>query len=117
MTVGCVLCSVMMRRLVLAIAMAILPIAAWAASPPPAAPDARDGGVIEGRVSYIDVQRSVLGVDSPKGKVDVTVMPSTSIESRAAGYHVFSDIKAGQRVEIMSSFAGGKYVAQIIRIR
>ena len=108
----------MMRRLVLALGMSVLPIVAWAApSPPPAAPDARDGGMIEGRVNYIDVQRGMLGVDSPKGKVDVTVMPSTSIESRDAGYHVFSDIKAGQRVSIMSSFMGGKYVAQIIRIR
>lgn len=108
-----------MRRLVLGLGMAVLPVVAWAApSPVPVASDAaRDGGLIDGRVKYIDVQRSMLGVDSPKGNVDVTVMPSTSIESRDAGYHVFSDIKPGQRVSIMSSFVGGKYVAQIIRIR
>jgi hypothetical protein len=109
----------MMRRLVLALGMAVLPVATWAApSPAPTASDAaRDGGMIAGRVTYIDVQRGMLGVDSSKGKLDVTVMPSTSIESRDAGYHVFSDIKSGQRVSIMSSFVGGKYVAQIIRIR
>jgi hypothetical protein len=110
----------MMRRLVLAVGMAVVPLVAAAApSPAPTAADAaRNGGMIDGRVNYVDFQRSMLGVDSPgRGKVDVSVMPTTSIESRDAGYHAFTDIRPGQRVSIMSSLVDGKYVAQIIRIR
>jgi hypothetical protein len=111
----------MLRRVVLAFGLAMLPLAAAAApSPAPAdtADHVRDGGVIYGRVTAIDYQRSVLGVDAgPRGHLDVAVMPSTSIQGKDAAYHTFTDLKTGQRVQIMSSVADGKYVAQIIRIR
>jgi hypothetical protein len=110
----------MLRALALALGIAIVPLAAVAAptpSPPPSTADARDGGTIDGRVTAIDYQRSVIGVESPlRGHIDVSVMPSTSVEGGGAGYHAFTDLKAGQRVQIISSIAGGKYVAQIIRI-
>jgi len=47
----------------------------------------------------------------------VSVMPSTSIQGKDSAYHAFTDLKPGQHVQILSSIADGKYVAQIIRIR
>jgi hypothetical protein len=110
----------MLRRLVLAVGIALLPLAAAASptpEPPPPAGEAHDGGTIDGRLTAIDYQRSVIGVDAgARGRIDVNVMPSTSIQAKDAAYHSFTDLKAGQRVQILSSIAGGKYVAQIIRI-
>ena len=110
----------MLRRLVLALGLALLPLAAVAdpAAAPAAPAQAHNGGMIDGRVTAIDYQRSTLGIDAgSRGHFDVAVMPSTSIQGRDAGYHTFTDLKTGERVQIMSSIAGGKYVAQIIRIR
>jgi hypothetical protein len=110
----------MLRRLVLALGLALLPLAA-AADPTgaPAVPDqVHNGGMITGRVTSVDYQRSVLGVDAgSRGRIEVAVMPTTSIQGRDAAYHAFTDLKTGQHVQIMSSIADGKYVAQIIRIR
>lgn len=112
----------MLRRFVLILGFVMLPLATLAApTPEPSAqPSARvhDGGTIEGKVTTIDYQRSMLGVDAgPRGRIDVSVMPSTSIQGKDSAYHTFTDLKTGQRVEILSSIADGKYVAQIIRIR
>lgn len=115
--------DVMLRAFVLLFAFAVLSPAAMAApspSPAPSAPasDVKDGGMISGKVTAIDYQRSVLGVDAgSRGRIDVWVMPSTNIQGKDAGYHSFSDLSKGQRVQILSSIADGKYVAQIIRIR
>jgi hypothetical protein len=110
----------MVRRLTLALGIAVAPLAAAAAptpEPPAAASEVRNGGTIDGRLTAVDFQRSVIGVDAPgRGRIEIDVMPSTSIEGKDAAYHSFTDLKAGQRVEIYSSIAGGKYVAQIIRI-
>jgi hypothetical protein len=110
----------MLRRLALALGIAVVPLAAAAAptpEPPPAAGDVRNGGTIDGRLTSIDYQRSTIGIDAgARGRFELDVMPSTSIEGIDSAYHSFTDLKAGQRVEIFSSIAGGKYVAQIIRI-
>jgi hypothetical protein len=118
---------VMVRRIVIALGLAILPLAAVAApSAPPVTPgapgasaaQARDGGSITGKITAIDYQRNILAVDAgARGRMDVSVMPSTSIQGKDPAYHAFSDLKAGQKVQIFSSIADGKYVAQIIRIR
>jgi hypothetical protein len=77
-----------------------------------------DGGTITGRLTTIDYQRSMIGVDaSGRGHIVVSVMPSTSIQGKDSGYHAFTDLKLGQRVQILCSVAGGSYVAQIIRMR
>jgi hypothetical protein len=112
----------MLRRFILAIGVAALPLAVAAApSPvPSAAPSGavHDGGEFTGRVTSVDYQRNTLGVDAgARGRIDVAVMPSTSIQGKGAGYHAFTDLKAGQLVKIFSSVADGKYVAQIIQIR
>jgi hypothetical protein len=88
------------------------------AAPGNSAGQVQHGGTIDGRVTTIDYQRSMLGVDAPgRGHLIVSVMPSTSIQGKDAGYHAFTDLKPGQRVQILCSIAGGSYVAQIIRMR
>jgi hypothetical protein len=117
---GRVIQGVMLRRLVLALGLALVPLAAQAdPTSQPAAPDqVRNGGMITGRITAIDYQRSTLGVDAgSRGRLVVAVMPSTSIQGRDTAYHTFSDLKTGEHVQIMSSVAGGTYVAQIIRLR
>jgi hypothetical protein len=115
-----------MLRTLLAIVMAAAPLAAAAGPPATATPGSgpaaetrsRDGGIIEGRITGIDFQRSTLNVDSPaRGRVVVAVMPSTSIQTKDAGYHAIADLRVGERVEIYSSYSGGRFIAQIIRVR
>ena len=124
MSIQRVLTGVMLRRIILALGVAALPVAAMSApSPgPSAAPSAsgaaRDGGSFTGRVTSVDYARNMLGVDAgARGRIDVTVMPSTSIQGKDAGYHTFTDLKTGELVKIFSSVTDGKYVAQIIQIR
>jgi hypothetical protein len=111
----------MLRRFALGLGLIMLPLAALAApTPDPNAgsDQVRNGGTIDGKVTWIDYSRSVLGVNAgARGRIDVTVMPSTSIQGKDSGYHAFTDLKTGQHVQILSSIADGKYVAQIIRIR
>jgi hypothetical protein len=88
------------------------------AVPGSGADQVHNGGTITGRVTTIDYQRSMIGVDAPgRGHLVVSVMPSTSIQGRDSAYHAFTDLKPGQRVQILCSIAGGSYVAQIIRMR
>jgi hypothetical protein len=115
----------MLRRLIFAMGLVMLPLAAAAApaagpsaSPSAASDQAQNGGTITGKVTTINYQQSRLGVDAPgRGHIEVSVMPSTSIQGKDSEYHAFTDLKTGQHVQILSSIADGKYVAQIIRIR
>jgi hypothetical protein len=115
-----------MPRLVVAgaiLGVFLIPAATLAAPPPspiasatvPA--PARDGGVIEGRVSSVDYQRGIVTVDSTtQGRVDVSTMPTTSVQSDDPGYHTLSDVSRGSKVRIFISKVAGKIVAQIIRL-
>jgi hypothetical protein len=108
---------------VLALGLVLTPAAAFAAgkSPVPSATpladeQARDGGVIEGRVTNVDYSRGVISVDSKQGKVDVATMPSTSVQSNDPGYHTLTDVSKGSKVQIFISKTAGKLVAQIIHL-
>jgi hypothetical protein len=110
---------------VLLLSVVSIPLAAQAdPRPAPASPaaaatdaDARDGGVIEGRVMTIDYQRGTLSVDtSRQGRMDVSVMPSTTVQSSDPGYHTLSDVSRGSKVQIFISKSAGKLIAQIIRL-
>ena len=107
--------------IVLVLGLFFVPAAALAApSPTPStAPTAaaRDGGVIEGKVASIDYSRGVVTVDSrTQGRVDVSTMPSTSVQSDDPGYHSITDVSKGSKVQIFISKTAGKLVAQIIRL-
>jgi hypothetical protein len=107
----------MLARILLALGVALVPVAAAAQPSPPPPAEARNGGTLDGRITAVDYQRGVLGIDAgARGRFAVNVMPSTTIEGSDSAYHALSDLKAGQRVQILSSVAGGKYVAQIIRL-
>ena len=119
-----------MRRLSFAVSLLVLaslPVLAWAGpkatpsapstSASPAAAEAHDGGVIEGRVTAVDYQRGTLSVDTAsQGKLDVSVMPSTSVQSDDPGYHTLTDVAKGSKVQIFISKSAGKAIAQIIRL-
>lgn len=97
----------------------VLPVAAAAGptAPPASATPAAAGGVIEGRVANVDYQRGIVTVNSrTQGRVDVTTMPSTSVQSDDPGYHTLSDVSKGSKVQIFISKTAGKIVAQIIRL-
>ena len=83
---------------------------------PQADDQARDGGVLEGRVTNVDYHSGVISVDSKQGKVDVATMPSTSVQSNDPGYHTLTDVSKGSKVQIFISRTAGKLVAQIIRL-
>ena len=110
--------------LVLALGLVLAPAAAFAAAKSPAptaSPQAdagpRDGGVIEGRVTNVDYSRGVISVDSTtQGKLDVSTMPTTSVQSGDPGYHTLTDVSKGSKVQIFISKTAGKLVAQIIRL-
>ena len=111
-----------MLRMLVALALAVGPLAAGAATPVPAGssapPARRDGGMIAGRLAAVDYQHGTIRVDSPaRGRVDFEVMPSTSIQTPASGYHTITDLRVGEHVEVYSSVTGQRYTAQIIRIR
>jgi hypothetical protein len=108
-----------MLRTVLVLLLLFVPVAASAAATPEPATDrqARDGGMIDGRLTGVDYQKNTLAVDGGiRGRLAVTVMPSTTIQGRDTGYHSILDLKPGEHVQIFSSVVGGTYVAQIIRI-
>jgi hypothetical protein len=113
----------MLRRLGFALGLVMLPAAAMASPSPSPAPSTgpdqvRNGGTIDGRLTTVDYQGGTLGVDAgSRGRINVSVMPSTSIQGRDTAYHTITDLKPGERVQIFSSIADGRYVAQIIRIR
>jgi hypothetical protein len=109
----------------LVLGLFVVPAAALAApAPSPSATatavapaPARDGGVIEGRVTNVDYQRGVVTVDSTnQGRVDVSTMPSTSVQSDEPGYHTLTDVSKGSKVQIFISKTAGKVIAQIIRL-
>jgi hypothetical protein len=114
----------MVVRWTVALAFLLLAAQAAVAGPTPApSPGARgaeahNGGVVSGTITSVDYQLNIIGLDAAgRGHLAVMVMPSTSIQMNDNAYHAITDVKAGQRVEIFSSIADGKYVAQIIRIR
>jgi hypothetical protein len=96
----------------------LVPIAAAAApSPAPSDARARDGGILDGRVTAVDYQKSTLGVDAAgRGRLTVTVMPTTSVQSKDNGYHTLLDVKPGSHVQIFTSVSGATIIAQIIRL-
>jgi hypothetical protein len=67
-------------------------------------------------VTAVDYQRGSVNVATSHGEVVVYVMPSTSVQSSDPGYHAFSDVAKGAKVEIFTSKIDGRLIAQIIRI-
>lgn len=79
----------------------------------PAPEHARDGGIIAGKITSIDYQRSIIAVN----KTDITIMPSTQIQGSDPGYRAITDLKPGMAVRVYTSQIAGKYIAQIITLK
>jgi hypothetical protein len=78
---------------------------------------ARDAGTIRGDVVSVDYQRESIVVNAPgRGKVEIVVPPSASIQGKDDEFFTIADVKAGAHVEVYASESGGKLVAQIIKL-
>jgi hypothetical protein len=100
---------------VIALGLLGIPLSAHAQSAAPAA--ATDGGMIEGRVTNVDYQRGLLHLVTPhRENVEVSIMPTTSVQGNDPGYHAITDVSRGSKVQILASRIGGRLVAQIIKL-
>jgi hypothetical protein len=78
----------------------------------------RYAGAINGRVVSIDYGTGLLTVDTPRrGRMLVTILPSTSIQGQRGAFHTIADIARGERVHVVMSRRGDAFIAQIITIR
>ncbi len=109
-----------MLRAAFVLVLLTLPMAALGAPTPAPGPmqagQPHDGGTVHGRIDAVNYQSNTIVVDDGRGRMTVSVMPSTSIQAVDAAYHTITDLRAGQRVEMFTSVTGDLYVAQIIRI-
>lgn len=77
---------------------------------------ARDRGVVQGEIVGVDFERGILHLQTQRGRMDVQILPSTSILRRGQ-YGSIADLRQGARVSVNVSEVGGRLVAQIIRMR
>ena len=97
-------------------------VSAFAAPPAPAASGENaqhhDAGQFSGTITSVDYQNGSITVNAGgRGKIDFAILPSTQIQARDSGYHAIRDLKAGTRVDVYASESGGRYTAQIIKIK
>lgn len=76
---------------------------------------ARDRGVVQGEIVGVDFERGILRLQTQRGRVDVQILPSTSILRRGQNGTI-ADLTQGVRVSVNVSEVGGRLVAQIIRM-
>ena len=105
------------------VALSILMIAAASPSPKPlpsakaSPPRAHDGGVVHGSIVSIDYFDRRMELRARRNRlVDVHILPSTSIQAKASGYHSIADLKKGETVDVLTSIVGGRTNAEIIKI-
>ena len=54
----------------------------------------------------------------PGRRMDVTVLPSTTIQSSTNNaFHSIADIVKGQRIQVVMSQRGNNFIAEIIHLR
>ncbi len=77
---------------------------------------ATNGGKVDGTVTKVDFQKNRVTVQTAKGPVDVTVLPSTNIQGKN-GFDTIADIAKGQHVSIFCSQKGDEKFAQMIQLQ
>jgi hypothetical protein len=80
-------------------------------------PKAHYAGVIDGVVSAVDYRSGMMSVQMLSRRIDVLVLPSTTIQSSTNTFHTIADIVKGQRVQVVMSQRGNSFVAEIIHLR
>ena len=78
---------------------------------------AHDRGVLQGDVSSVDYAKGIMQVQTSRGRVDIQILPSTSIMRRGDQYGTIADLVPGTHVSVYVSEVSGHLTAQIIRIR
>jgi hypothetical protein len=58
-----------------------------------------------------------MSVQMPNRRIDVVVLPSTTIQGSTNTFHTIADIVKGQRVQVVMSQRGSSFVAEIIHLR
>ncbi len=96
-----------------AVALAAAADSATPTPAPPAAEHPRDGGIIAGKITNVDLQHNIITVN----KTLIIVMPSTQIQGNDPSYHAITDLRPGMPVEVYTSQIDGKYIAQIITLK
>jgi len=86
------------------------------ANPSPAV-KARYAGVVEGIVAAVDYRVGMISIQMPGRRMDVTVLPSTTIQSSTNTFHTIADIVKGQRIQVVMSQRGNNFIAEIIHLR
>jgi hypothetical protein len=106
--------AVFVSTLILAPAAApAAPTSAPGSTASPTADHARDGGIISGKITSVDLQHNLIAVN----RTAISVMPSTQIQGNDPGYHAITDLRLGMSVEVYTSQISGRYIAQIITLR
>ena len=77
----------------------------------------KDRGVLQGDIVTVDFSRSTLQLQTAKGRVEIQVLPSTSIMRRGDQYGTIADLAPGVHIWVWVSEVSGHLTAQIIRIR
>ena len=78
----------------------------------------KDRGVLQGNIIGIDYARGILHVQSARqGRMDIQILPSTSIVRRGEQYGTIADLTSGTHVWLYLNEVAGRLTAQIIRIR
>lgn len=81
-------------------------------------PVPHDGGMLHGPILRIDyIEGRMVMRDRRKKNVDVYILPSTSIQGPASGYHTIADLKRGAIIDVLTSVEGRRTNAEIIKIR
>jgi hypothetical protein len=78
----------------------------------------RNAGAIDGQVIGINYASGTMTVRTRRrGIIDVMVLPSTSIQARQSGFQTIADIVRGERVHVLMSRRGARFIAQIIILK
>ena len=78
---------------------------------------AKDRGVLQADIIGLDYTRGILHVQTARqGRIDIQILPSTSIMRRGDQYGTIADLAPGVHVSVYVSEVSGHLTAQIIRI-
>jgi hypothetical protein len=76
-----------------------------------------NAGEVDGQILSMDYTRSLMTVQTKaRGKIDVLVLPSTTIVDKGNGYASEADLKRGAHVKLFLSKRANTYNAQIIQL-
>ena len=82
-----------------------------------ATPRSRNAGAFEGRVTSVDYQSNTITVQGAGRRMEIVVLPSTTIQADQNGFHTIADIARGSHIHVLLSQRGDAYFAQFINLK